>query len=147
MYKCVDVVQTQTLSRVFHWAPWGNTQGIFEMTVEGGSSQVRTRGRMINRGSLSGPLAAIVVASVIPGIVHVAATRRALALQDGPTVLVGHSFAGTLISEAGDDPKVSALVYVAARAPDAGEDFGKSHVSLVSHPDVITGLIFETAQR
>jgi pimeloyl-ACP methyl ester carboxylesterase len=54
----------------------------------------------------------------------VAATRRALAAQDGPTVLVGHSFAGTIISEAGTDPKVSALVYVAARAPDAGEDFG-----------------------
>ena len=54
----------------------------------------------------------------------VAATRRALASQDGPTVLVGHSFAGTIISEAGMDPKVSALVYVAARAPDAGEDFG-----------------------
>ena len=54
----------------------------------------------------------------------VAATRRALALQDGPTVLVGHSFAGTIISEAGNDPIVSALVYVAARAPDAGEDFG-----------------------
>src|SRR3984957_18102365 len=54
----------------------------------------------------------------------VAATRRALASQDGPTVLVGHSFAGTVISEAGNDPKVSALVYVAARAPDAGEDFG-----------------------
>jgi pimeloyl-ACP methyl ester carboxylesterase len=53
----------------------------------------------------------------------VAATRRALAAQDGPTVLVGHSFAGTIISEAGNDPKVSALVYVAARAPDAGEDF------------------------
>jgi pimeloyl-ACP methyl ester carboxylesterase len=53
----------------------------------------------------------------------VAATRRALASQDGPTVLVGHSFAGTIISEAGNDPKVSALVYVAARAPDAGEDF------------------------
>jgi pimeloyl-ACP methyl ester carboxylesterase len=50
-------------------------------------------------------------------------TRRALALQDGPTVLVGHSWSGTLISETGDDPKVSALVYVAARAPDAGEDF------------------------
>jgi pimeloyl-ACP methyl ester carboxylesterase len=54
----------------------------------------------------------------------VAATRRALALQDGPTVLVGHSFAGTIITESGDDPKVTALVYVAARAPDAGEDFG-----------------------
>src|SRR5438270_11734862 len=54
----------------------------------------------------------------------VAATRRILALQDGPTVLVGHSWAGTVISEAGVDRKVSALVYVAARAPDAGEDYG-----------------------
>ncbi|HEY0946138.1 MAG TPA: alpha/beta hydrolase [Opitutaceae bacterium] len=54
----------------------------------------------------------------------VAATRRILALQEGPTVLVGHSWAGTVISEAGVDPKVSALVYVAARAPDAGEDYG-----------------------
>jgi pimeloyl-ACP methyl ester carboxylesterase len=54
----------------------------------------------------------------------VAATRRILALQDGPTVLVAHSWAGTVISEAGTDPKVSALVYVAARAPDAGEDYG-----------------------
>jgi pimeloyl-ACP methyl ester carboxylesterase len=53
----------------------------------------------------------------------VAETRRALALQDGPTVLVGHSWSGTLVSEAGMDPNVTALVYVAARAPDAGEDF------------------------
>lgn len=53
----------------------------------------------------------------------VAATRRALALQDGPAVLAGHSWSGTVISEVGADPKVSALVYVAARAPDAGEDF------------------------
>src|SRR6266852_3256751 len=53
----------------------------------------------------------------------VAATRRALALQDGPTVLVAHSWGGTVISEVGIDPKVSALVYVAARAPDAGEDY------------------------
>jgi len=53
----------------------------------------------------------------------VAATRRALDLQDGPTVLAGHSWAGTVISEAGDHPAVSGLVYVAARAPDAGEDY------------------------
>jgi pimeloyl-ACP methyl ester carboxylesterase len=53
----------------------------------------------------------------------VAETRRALALQDGPTVLVAHSWAGTVLSETGLDPKVTALVYVAARAPDAGEDF------------------------
>ena len=52
-----------------------------------------------------------------------AETRRVLAQQDGPTVLVGHSWSGTVVSDAGTDPKVSALVYVAARAPDAGEDF------------------------
>jgi pimeloyl-ACP methyl ester carboxylesterase len=53
----------------------------------------------------------------------VAATRRALALQDGPTVLVAHSWGGTVISEVGTDPKVTSLVYIAARAPDADEDF------------------------
>jgi pimeloyl-ACP methyl ester carboxylesterase len=53
----------------------------------------------------------------------VAATQRILALQDGPTVLVAHSWGGMVITEAGIDPKVSALVYVAARAPDAGEDY------------------------
>ena len=53
----------------------------------------------------------------------VAATHRALALQDGPTVLVAHSYGGSVITEAGDDPKVSGLVYVAARAPDVGEDY------------------------
>lgn len=53
----------------------------------------------------------------------VEATRRALALQDGPTVLVAHSWGGTVISEVGTDPKVTSLVYIAARAPDADEDF------------------------
>jgi pimeloyl-ACP methyl ester carboxylesterase len=52
-----------------------------------------------------------------------AAARWVLARQDGPTVLVGHSWSGTLVSEVGTDPKVTAVVYVAARAPDAGEDF------------------------
>jgi pimeloyl-ACP methyl ester carboxylesterase len=50
-------------------------------------------------------------------------TQRVLARQEGPTVLVGHSFAGMIVTEAGIDPKISALVYVAARAPDAGEDY------------------------
>ncbi len=53
----------------------------------------------------------------------VAATQRVLAMQDGPTVLVGHSYAGMIVCEAGVDPKVAALVFVAARAPDAGEDY------------------------
>ena len=49
------------------------------------------------------------------------ATKQALAKQDGKTVLVGHSWGGVVITEAGDDPKVSALVYVSAFAPDVGE--------------------------
>jgi pimeloyl-ACP methyl ester carboxylesterase len=53
----------------------------------------------------------------------VAAVQRVLALQDGPTVLVAHSYGGMVISEAGVDPKVTGLVYIAARAPDAGEDY------------------------
>ncbi len=51
----------------------------------------------------------------------VAATRKVLAAQKGPTVLVGHSWGGVVIGEAGDSPKVKALVYVAAFAPDKGE--------------------------
>src|SRR5262249_27513575 len=50
-------------------------------------------------------------------------TLRVLALHRGPTILAGHSFAGTVITEAGVDPKVAGLVYVAARAPDVGEDY------------------------
>src|SRR3954451_19393438 len=53
----------------------------------------------------------------------VEATQRVLAMQAGPTVLVAHSFGGMIVTEAGVDPKVSAVVYIAARAPDAGEDY------------------------
>src|SRR5271169_4860093 len=53
----------------------------------------------------------------------VASAERVLARQDGPTVLAGHSFSGMIVTEAGMHPNVSALVYVAARAPDAGEDY------------------------
>lgn len=51
----------------------------------------------------------------------VAATKRALAAESGPVILVGHSYGGVVITEAGNDPKVAGLVYVAAFAPDAGE--------------------------
>jgi len=60
----------------------------------------------------------------------VAVTRRAIASQGGRVVLVGHSYGGVVITEAGNDPKVAALVYIAAFAPDAGESVG----SLIKDP-------------
>ncbi len=51
----------------------------------------------------------------------VAATQRAIALADGPVLLVGHSYGGAVITEAGNDPKVAGLVYVSAVAPEKGE--------------------------
>jgi pimeloyl-ACP methyl ester carboxylesterase len=52
----------------------------------------------------------------------VAATKRVLAQQDGPCILVAHSYGGAVITEAGTDPSVAGLVYVAAHMPDAGEN-------------------------
>jgi len=51
----------------------------------------------------------------------VAATKRVLAAQSGPVILVGHSYGGVVITEAGNDPKVAGLAYIAAFAPDKGE--------------------------
>jgi pimeloyl-ACP methyl ester carboxylesterase len=55
----------------------------------------------------------------------VTATKRILDLQDGPTILVGHSYGGSIITEAGVHPNVVGLVYVAAHAPDVGEEEGE----------------------
>ena len=60
----------------------------------------------------------------------VAVTKRALAAQDGPAILVGHSYGGVVITEAGNDPRVAGLVYIAAFAPDAGE----SVLALIKDP-------------
>ena len=70
----------------------------------------------------------------------VAATKRVLALQDGPTILVAHSYGGAVITEAGTDPIVAGLVYVAAHMPDVGEneaDDGKRFPSDVSKSTVV----------
>jgi pimeloyl-ACP methyl ester carboxylesterase len=72
----------------------------------------------------------------------VAATRRVLARQQGPTVLAGHSFGGMLVTEAGVDPQVSALVYVAARAPDAGEDYA-ALAQRFPTPPATAGIVFD----
>jgi pimeloyl-ACP methyl ester carboxylesterase len=71
----------------------------------------------------------------------VASAERVLAQQDGPTVLVGHSFAGMIVTEAGMHPNVSALVYVAARAPDAGEDY-PALAKTFSTPPATAGIVF-----
>jgi pimeloyl-ACP methyl ester carboxylesterase len=72
----------------------------------------------------------------------VASAEKVLARQDGPTVLVGHSFSGMIVTEAGVHPNVSALVYVAARAPDAGEDYtvlAKTYPT----PPASAGIVFD----
>jgi|SRR5208283_997390 len=60
----------------------------------------------------------------------VAVTQRTIAAQDGPVILVGHSYGGVVITEAGNNPKVAALVYIAAFAPDKNE----SVQSLIQNP-------------
>jgi len=72
----------------------------------------------------------------------VASAQRVLARQNGPTVLVGHSFSGMIVTEAGVDPKVSALVYVAARAPDAGEDY-TALAKTFPTPPASAGIVFD----
>ena len=82
----------------------------------------------------------------------VAATQAALDAQTGPTVLVGHSWGGVVIGEAGDDEKVKALVYVSAFAPDRGESIAKlsegsepSDGTKAIRPNDQGGLIFDPA--
>src|SRR6201991_2847280 len=72
----------------------------------------------------------------------VASAERVLARQDGPTVLVGHSFSGMIVTEAGVHPNVSALVYVAARAPDAGEDYA-ALAKTYTTPRGTAGIVFD----
>jgi pimeloyl-ACP methyl ester carboxylesterase len=70
----------------------------------------------------------------------VAATKRVIALQDGPCILVAHSYGGAVITEAGNDPLVAGLVYIAAHMPDAGEneaDDGKRFPSDLSKSNAI----------
>jgi pimeloyl-ACP methyl ester carboxylesterase len=70
------------------------------------------------------------------------AALRVLARQDGPTVLAGHSFSGMIVTEAGVHPNVSALVYVAARAPDADEDY-TALAKTFPTPPATAGIVFD----
>jgi len=88
----------------------------------------------LNVTSVQNPLTAVVEA--------VASAEKVLARQDGPTVLVGHSFSGMIVTEAGMNPNVSALVYVAARAPDAGEDY-PALAKTYPTPPASAGIVFD----
>jgi len=72
----------------------------------------------------------------------VAAALRVLDRQDGPTVLVGHSFGGMLVTQAGVHPRVSALVYVAARAPDANENYAALAATYPT-PPATAGIVYD----
>ncbi len=67
----------------------------------------------------------------------VAATKRALDRQDGPAILVGHSWGGTVITEAGVHSKVAGLVYVSALSPDAGESTAQQYAGFVTPPEFV----------
>jgi pimeloyl-ACP methyl ester carboxylesterase len=94
----------------------------------------RLQARGINATAVQNPLTTLPEA--------VASAERALVRQDGPTVLVGHSFAGMIVTEAGIHPNVSALVYVAARAPDAGEDY-TALAKTFPTPPASAGIVFD----
>lgn len=72
----------------------------------------------------------------------VAEATRVLDRQDGPTVLAGHSFSGMIVTEAGMHPNVSSLVYVAARAPDAGEDYAALAAKYPT-PPASAGIVYD----
>ena len=106
------VAQAQSVSRV------QNVVLVHGLFADGSCwSEViaRLQGRGIQATAVQNPLTSLAAA--------VEATQDVLALQQGPTVLVAHSFGGMILSEAGVASNVSAVVYVAARAPDAGEDY------------------------
>ncbi|MEQ8830858.1 MAG: alpha/beta hydrolase [Alphaproteobacteria bacterium] len=65
------------------------------------------------------------------------ATLRVLARQDGPSILVGHSYGGSVITEAGTDPNVAGLVYVSALAPDIGESTGDQFAEIPAPPEFV----------
>src|SRR5271155_3182561 len=94
----------------------------------------RLQDARLNVTSVQNPL------TTLPEAVN--AALRALARQDGPTVLAGHSFSGMIVTDAGVHTNVSALVYVAARAPDAGEDY-TALAKKFPTPPATAGIIFD----
>jgi len=111
------------LAAVFHMgqaAQVNSPQGVRNIVIVHGAwadgsswSKVITQAKGLRVVAVQNPLTSLAD--------DVAATKRAIASQDGPVLLVGHSYGGAVITEAGNDPKVVGLVYVAALAPSDGE--------------------------
>ncbi|HTV31191.1 MAG TPA: alpha/beta hydrolase [Xanthobacteraceae bacterium] len=94
----------------------------------------RLQAAALNVTSVQNPL------TTLPEAVHAAV--RVLERQDGPTVLAGHSFSGMIVTDAGVHPNVSSIVYVAARAPDAGEDY-TALARKFPTPPASAGIVFD----
>jgi pimeloyl-ACP methyl ester carboxylesterase len=139
--KAVVAATAASFSRAFA-TPMGSVKARNVVMVHGlfadGSCWSEVIGRLqpsgFNVTSVQNPLTTLPEA--------VAEATRVLDRQDGPTVFVGHSFSGMILTEAGVHPKVSALVYVAARAPDAGEDY-TALAATYPTPPASAGIVFD----
>ena len=107
-----------------------NTNGLNVVLVHGGWVDGSGWEDVHNILTRDGHHVAVVQIPTLSLADDVVATRRVIDAQDGPVVLVGHSYGGAVITEAGNDPKVAGLVYIAAFAPDKGE----SVASLIKDP-------------
>lgn len=102
----------------------GNNQSVHVVFVHGAWADGSSWSKVLARLQAKGINAIAVQLPLTSLSGDVATVKRAIALQDGPVVLAGHSYGGAVITEAGNDPKVVGLVYVAAFAPGDGESVG-----------------------
>ncbi|HSZ52991.1 MAG TPA: alpha/beta hydrolase [Caulobacteraceae bacterium] len=132
-----SLVSTRSIAATASAAPARNVVLVHGLFADGSSwSEVisRLQAAGLNVTSVQNPLTTLPEA--------VASAQRVLDRQDGPTVLAGHSFSGMIVTEAGVHPLVSALVYVAARAPDAGEDYAALAKTFPT-PPASAGVVFD----
>jgi pimeloyl-ACP methyl ester carboxylesterase len=104
--------------------PAAGTKSVHVLLVHGAWADGSSWSKVIALLQAKGITAVAVQLPLVTLTGDVATVKRAIALQDGPVILAGHSYGGAVITEAGNDPKVAGWVYVAAFAPDSGESVG-----------------------
>src|ERR1700728_3580686 len=132
-----SLISTSGLAATSAPAPARNVVLVHGLFADGSSwSEViaRLQAAGLNATSVQNPL------TTLPDAV--ASAQRVLARQDGPTVFVGHSFSGMIVTEAGVHPNVAAVTYIAARAPDAGEDYS-ALAKRFPTPPASAGVVFD----